>query len=193
MSRINVFAIATLMVFLVGCTQDVPSENKLDIPASASASASATKTSAPPVVATPKLEAFDISTTFYKNMKEVDVIFGKSTGGHRLKDDASNRGRIPGVLREYAPGKHWKYALVRFYKDKCVSVQLELPSQYETAEEALLSVGLDVSAVLPVKTAPLATRWTAKVGDNLFKDISAYRTEMEGKFEIIAYELADPE
>lgn len=180
MVKLFLAAIVLLAVMLAGCT-----------PVTTSGTTSKLSTDALPEQRT----QFDLSQTFYKSPNEIDRIFGTSTGGHKLKADASNRGRIPGELREYGKGTHWQYALVRFYKNKCVSVQLELTKSYETAEDALASFGIDVTSFMQfAEVSPMATRWRSKkIGSYLFKDVSAYRQDLDGKFNFVQFELVDPD
>lgn len=172
-------ALAIAVAFGAGCAPLKPSRT--------SPSPSSTPKQAP--------QKFDVKTAFYKSPKDVERILGESSGGHKLKADASNRGRTPGELREYSAGKHWQYALARFYKGRCVSIQLELLESFERPDDALKSVGLDVSKFLDfAEEAPLATRWRAKkLGNYLFKDISAFRTKVDAKFNIVQFELVDPD
>jgi hypothetical protein len=180
MVSIQFTTLIAMVAILVGCTPIKPLEN----------------TTEPSSKGEVKQQVgFDISRTFYRSVKDVDKVLGKSTGGHKLKADSSNRGRTPGELREYAEGKDLKYALARFFKGKCVSVQLELTEPFERPEDALTSVGLDVTPFLAfAEESILATRWrTKKLGNYLFKDVSAFRLESNGKFYIVQFELVDPD
>lgn len=100
----------------------------------------------------------------------------------------------PGEFREYSWGPQKKSVLARFFKGKCVELQLELPETYDDPIEAVKSVGVDPSPVIPMAEAPLATRWTAKLGKFLFKDVAAIKsTNPDGKYDMVQFELADPD
>lgn len=137
---------------------------------------------------------FDVTKAFYKSPKEVDQIFGQPTGGNVIKADASTKGMTPGEFRDYSWGVGKKYVLVRFFKGKAVMIQMELQEPFEDAIEAVKSVGVDPSPVTPRAEAQMATRWTAKLGGFLFKDVAAIKsTSPEGKFDMVQFELVDPD
>jgi hypothetical protein len=137
---------------------------------------------------------FDVKTTFYKSTRVVDAIFGKPTGSNKIKANSSTKGMTPGEYREYTWGPEKKIVLARFLKGKCVMIQLELPESFDNAVEAVKSVGIDPSPVLPMTVAPMATRWKAKLGMFIFKDVAAIKsTSPEGKFDMVQFELADPD
>jgi len=141
---------------------------------------------------TPREEAprFDLKTLFYAAPTDVDKAFGKPTGGSII----TQTDQIPGEHREYDYAPENKHVLARFFRNKCVMIQIELPRRYDDALEALRSMGIDASSISPMVEAPAATRWTAKVGGTIFKDVAAINSSMDGSsgFDTVQFELAEP-
>jgi hypothetical protein len=169
-------ALAIAVVFGAGCAPLKPS------------GPSPTSNSTPKVAP----QEFDVKAAFYKSPKNVDAMFGKPTGSNKIKADDPTR--TPGEFREYSWGPQKKHVLVRFYKGKCVMIQLELLESFDDPVNAVKSVGVDPSSVTPMTEAPMATRWKAKLGSFIFKDVAAIKsTSPEGKFDMVQFELADPD
>jgi hypothetical protein len=136
-------------------------------------------------------EGLDVTKAFYASPKALDAIFGKPTARTKI---SSGGDRTPGEYREYEFGPLKKHVLARIFKGQCVMVQLELPDSFADPVEAVQSVGVDPSSVSPMAEAPLATRWTAKLGDFIFKEVSANKTKVPyDKYDMVQFELADPD
>lgn len=171
-------ALAIAVAFGAGCAPLKPSGT--------SHSSSSTPKQAP--------QKFDVKPVFYKSPKDVDAIFGKPSGSNKIKADSSTKGMTPGEFREYRWGPGKKYVLARFFKGKCVEIHMELPEPFDDPIEAVKSVGVDPSPVNPMTEAPMATMWTTKLGDFLFKDVAAIKSSSpDGKFDMVQFELADPD
>jgi hypothetical protein len=87
---------------------------------------------------------------------------------------------MPGEVREYDLGpredptaKSGRRGAVRFYKNRAVYFEIELPRTVKDPREALKEVGLDASNAGAYIEVPTATRWRGEIGGLIFKDVSA--------------------
>jgi len=133
---------------------------------------------------------FDVTKVFYRSPTEVDAAFGYPLGTTDVSPKyADMPDTFPGQFREYAYGKQKKNVMTRFFKDRLVSVTIELEEPVDDAVVAVKSFGIDPSPVIPRAVQSQATAWTAKVDGWLFKNLSALKLKST-QFDTVMFELA---
>ncbi len=141
----------------------------------------------------PVLAKLDVKSLFYKSPKEVEAILGKVVEVTPIKVDESTSGMTPGEFRDY----DWQGAslpiLTRFYRGQLVFIQIDTKRGYSSPTQALQDFGIDPSPVRPRISNEYTSRWTAKIDGVLFKDASAYRADDKNPYNIVRFEVADPD
>ena len=112
---------------------------------------------------------------------EVERIAGEAQARTEITNDPS---QMPGEFREYEVynsrlGLTVYGMMVRYHQGRAVHITVDLPDQFESAEEALLAVGVDVRGTIPRVIAPMATRWIGKFNGVDFKDVAAMKTDQD--------------
>jgi hypothetical protein len=125
----------------------------------------------------PTARSVDITQLAFKDASTVDSLLGKPT---RILPTLGTPDEMPGEVREYDLGpregvaaKGGRRGAVRFYKNKAVYFEIDLPKPVKDPREALKEVGLDASNAGAYLEVPTATRWRGEISKLIFKDVSA--------------------